>query len=209
MTVSESSLNRFERWKSRAGIYRNISPPRSSVSRNTFGCDSPFLNPLSRPINVIVIDLSYRRRNSATPNKRALPRSHDFIPVASGNRRTARKEPRGGGENSGGGGGSALDTQFKYKLNDSPGCLSATRFVEISSMEIRFARTNCRAFWRGFAMVATFYVILSIIWTGFRGFLPIWNIDILSIRCRPQISLISASGNMNNMIRSQRLWKEY
>lgn len=88
-------------------------------------------------------------------NKRALSHECDFIPVASAG------EPREGCEGRAKGEKGLLGTQFKYKLNDSPGCLSATRFVEISSMEIRFARTNCRAARRGVTRLVAWLLFTS------------------------------------------------
>lgn len=163
---------------------RHIETSSSVSQRNTIQNkirrDSIFRDPLPSlsPINVIVIDLNPRRRNSGTANKTS-PLARMWFYSGRVHRRTASGTRREDEREKG-----WLGTQFKYKLNDSPGCLSATRFVEISSMEIRFARTNCRAVRRGMARLVAWLLFMSHSmntvawkWRGdFEAFFSIWVI---------------------------------
>lgn len=84
---------------------------RSLVSAE-YICDARLSPPFpshSRSINVIVIDLSFRRRNSTTANKRGpFARTRDYSGRA--HRETARGGAwEGWNEEGGGGGGSALN----------------------------------------------------------------------------------------------------
>lgn len=153
-------------------LRRHIETSSSVIQQRYIRRDSVFLDPLPSlsPITVIVIDLSPQRRNSGTANK-ASPLARVWFYSGRIHREWEDAREKGW-----------LGTQFKYKLNDSPGCLSATRFVEISSMEIRFARTNCHAARHGMARLVAWLLfashsvdIVACKWRGdFENFFSVW-----------------------------------